>query len=221
MKKVTKTHPPKEYLEWLQENAELDCSYDALKGKPAHIALKEHLIHEQGFLCAYTGRSIDKESSHVEHIKPQTLCEGLEDVEYRNLLACFPAGGGDVSYGYGAPLKGGKWDEARFINPCTDNCEMRFSFTWKGRINPTNKDDKPAEYTMDLLQLGHTSLTAMRGGAIRGFFGFSSRSKPLSKSDALKLLLIIDKPNAQGKLRAFCFVLKQLLRKYVPPVPRS
>jgi len=107
MKKVIKTHPPKEFQDWLRDNAELDCSYSALQGKVAHVKLKEHLIHEQGFLCAYTGRSIDKGSSHVEHIKPQAICEGREDVGYRNLLACFPADGGDVSYGYGAPLKGG------------------------------------------------------------------------------------------------------------------
>lgn len=215
MKKVIKTHPPKEFRDWLRENAKLDCSYAALQGKDAHVKLKDHLIQEQGFLCAYTGRLIDKGSSHVEHIKPQTVCERREDVEYRNLLACFPADGGDISHGYGAPVKGGKWDQGRFISPCSDDCERHFKFTWAGAIKPNNEDDDPAAYTIDLLKLDHIGLKGMRGGAIKGFFGLSSRSKPLSKKEAEKLLPIIAKPDSQGKLRPFCFVLKQLLGKYV------
>ena len=215
MRKVTKTHPPKVFQDWLRENKDLDCCYTALKGTPAHIALKAHLIAEQGYLCAYTGRTISDTGSHVEHVKPQNECEGLEDVEYRNMLACFPIDGGDVTYGYGASVKGGKWDIEKFISPCSQDCERRFLFTWNGRIKPAAEDDRSAQYTISLIQLDNDALADMRRGAIKGIFGFGRGSTELSKAEAERLLLSIDTPDGSGKLRPFCFVLKQLLTKYI------
>src|SRR5690606_5450635 len=111
VKKISKKNPPKALVDWLRENQGLDQSYGALLGTPAHAALKQQLIREQGYLCAYTGRGITEDTCHVEHLKPQNRCEGREDVEYHNVLACFPADGGDVSHGYGAPVKAGWWEE--------------------------------------------------------------------------------------------------------------
>lgn len=215
MNKVTKTHPPKEFQDWLRNNEDLDRSYKALQGKDAHTKLKRKLLHEQGYLCAYTGRRIQDESSHVEHIKPQNMCEGTEDIDYKNLLACFPRDGGDTSHGYGAPVKGGDWDQEKFVSPCSEGCERRFAFSWKGKIAASADDDEAVDYTIELLELNHSSLESMRSGAIKGFFGFSSQSRALSKADAEKLLPIIDAPDGEGRLRPFCFVLKLLLTKYL------
>lgn len=215
MRRVTKTHPPQELLEWLEANKELDRSYDALKGTDAFKALKSKLLKEQGFLCAYTGRRVDEDGSHVEHIKPQTKCEGLEDVEYRNVLGCFPEDGGDVSHGYGAPVKGGDWDPELFVSPCSEDCERRFKFTWKGKISAANPEDSGAAYTIGLIKLDHDRLTDMRWKAISGFFGFSGKSTKLTTEEAQELLGKIDLPNSSGHLRAFCFVLKQLLPKFI------
>ena len=216
MKRVTKSHPPSEFQDWLRDNANLDCSYAALQGKEAHRALKRHLLKEQGYLCPYTGRAISNQTSHVEHIKPQSRCTNGEDVEYRNMLACFPADGGDTSYGYGAPVKGSRWNQGKFINPCQQDCERRFVFTWNGKIKPTAEGDSSAHYTISTIRLDHSALQSMRHSAIKGFFGFGRRVKPLSIEKAKLLLPKIDKLAASsGELRPFCFVLKQLLPKYI------
>ncbi|MBE3868087.1 TIGR02646 family protein [Vibrio parahaemolyticus] len=145
MKKITKTHQPARLRDWREANKNIDHSYDALKGKPAHKALKTQLIIEQGYLCAYTGRRIDNTSCHVEHLKPQTSCEGWEDVEYRNMVACFPENGGDTSHGYGAPIKAGWWNEREFVSPLTEECERRFAFVWSGKIKANPADNEAAK----------------------------------------------------------------------------
>ncbi|MGL4498126.1 MAG: retron system putative HNH endonuclease [Planktothrix sp.] len=226
MKRIRKTHPPKEFLDWRQDqiNKRLECTYTVLQGEP-HRVLKNYLLREQGFICAYTGVSISQEDSHIEHIKPQTVCKEipnpgksyLEDVEYRNMLACFPQDGADKSHGYGAPIKGGWWNEELFISPCQEDCEKRFIYGWRGKVSPAQENDNAANKTIDILGLNAKRLQARRYRAIVGFFGFSRKhkTKELSKQDAKRLLTMIDKPNSEGKLREFCFVFEQLLPKYI------
>ena len=176
------------------------------------------MLSEQGYLCAYTGRRIDADSSHVEHLKPQTACKGTkDDIEYRNMVACFPADGGDVSHGYGAPVKGGWWDESLFISPLCDECERRFRFSWSGHIYPHPQDDAQAATTINKIGLDTESLRKLREARIKGFFGIGVRTRhlALSKRDAEQFLGAIDRPNSQQRLQEFCFVLKQLLPKYI------
>lgn len=215
MKKISKTHPPVSFRKWLDENRLLDCSYETLVGKPAHIALKKQLLKEQGFLCAYTGLEISESTSHVEHLKPQNKCVDHEDVEYRNMVACFPYDGGNKSFGFGAPVKGGWWKPEDFISPLTEECERRFSFAWSGKIRPEPADHKGAKETIKNIGLGHENLKKLRLAAIKGFFGFGGRLAPISKREAEILLRSIDKTDNNGKFRPFCFVLKQLLPLYI------
>lgn len=217
MKRIIKSHAPTELTDWCDENKDINHTYNDLLGHDAHDALKDKLLKEQGLLCAYTGRAIKEEISHVEHIKPQTKCAEWEDVEYRNVVACFPADGGDKSYGYGAPIKGGKWDAAKFISPLVDDCERRFRFAWSGHIYPFPDDHEAAKYTIEVLKLDNEELRKLRKARIDGFFGFGTKSKirPLSIPEAKMAHANIDLVNANGQFQEFCFVLKQLLPKYI------
>lgn len=215
MRKITKTHQPVSLRDWRDENKDIDHDYRALLGSQAHIDLKQLLIAEQGSLCAYTGRRIDSTTCHVEHVKPQNRCVGWEDVEYKNVVACFPADGGDTSYGYGAPIKAGWWNQQEFISPLSHDCERRFSFVWSGKIKANLNDHVAANTTIEVIQLDNDSLTKLRKARINAFFGFSAKSKPLSVVDAQAALANIDKKDSDGKLSEFCFVLKQLLPKYI------
>ncbi len=217
MRKITKTNPPKDLCDWVIKNKGLSTfNYQGLS-KQAKDALKQKLLIEQYYLCAYTGRQISDEVSHIEHLKPQEKCAygSGEDIDYRNVVACFPAGGGDTSHGYGAPIKGSWWNEALFVSPLSEDCERRFSFAWSGRIRPEPEDHLAAKETIAHLGLDHSALDALRKAAINGFFGFGRRGGPISKKEAEILLRYIDKPDQSGKLRPFCFLLKQLLPKYL------
>jgi uncharacterized protein (TIGR02646 family) len=219
MRKIVKTHPPQELSAWREANREVNHTYSDLLGTDAHGALKSKLLHEQGWLCAYTGRAIDKESSHIEHILPQSKCAEWEDVDYRNVVACFPADGGDTSHGYGAPVKANWWEEQRFVSPLALECERRFRFAWSGHVHPNPADNENATATIEVLKLDAELLRQLRKARIDGFFGFGpkTRTRPLSISDARQVLDNIERVDQQGRLQEFCFVLKQLLPKYIEP----
>jgi uncharacterized protein (TIGR02646 family) len=214
MRKIRKTHPPPEYRSWINENRGTPSyCYDALPGE-VKGTLKRHLLKEQGWLCAYTGLQVSEESSHVEHLKPQSSCDVSEDLDYRNLVACFPADGGDVSYGYGAPVKGGWWDPARFVSPLDDSCERRFKFSWSGKIAARFADDEAAVETICQIGLDHKALTDLRDAAIHGFL-FDTRGHVIGEPEARRLLQAVDRPDGDDRLSPFCFVLKQLLQRIV------
>ena len=218
MRKITKTHPPPEDLnKWCEDNQDANHSYGDLRGTCAHKSLKVNLLKEQGYLCAYTGQKINGDLSHIEHLKPQSQCGEWEDVDYRNLVACFPKNGGDISHGYGAPVKADWWDEQLFVSPLSDDCECRFRFTFHGKICPTTEGDEGAKTTIEELRLDNEKLRGLRESRIGAFFGWSHRTstKPLSVEDANTMLKNIEQADANGQLTEFCFVLKQLLPRYI------
>ena len=96
MKHIRKNSCPHIYSNWVHSVA----GTDKARWDEVPIAMKrpllDALISEQGWLCAYTMRRIESTSSHVEHIKPQSRCRADlpgSDLEYGNLVACFPADG--------------------------------------------------------------------------------------------------------------------------------
>ena len=217
MRRIVKTHTPAKLAAWRDDNRKANHTYRDLSGTAAHAELKSRLLQEQGWLCAYTGRSIDDGSSHVEHLKPQSECEEWEDVEYRNVVACFPADGGDITYGYGAPIKASWWNEDLFVSPLSVECERSFRFVWSGHVHPNRADNEHAKKTISVLQLDAEPLRKLRKSRIDGFFGFglNTRSRPLSVADAKIALANIDRRDHSGRLREFCFTLRQLLAKFI------
>ncbi|MCA9182201.1 MAG: TIGR02646 family protein, partial [Planctomycetales bacterium] len=129
--------------------------------------LKRSLIDEQRELCAYTGIRIGIESSHIEHLTPQSHCVSGQDVSYRNLVACYPAPG--VSAEFGAVRKANWPSPAQqhlFVSPRSSECEARFSFDTTGRIQAANEADVAARETILKLGLDSQPLVRRRKQAI-------------------------------------------------------
>lgn len=58
-------------------------------GYPDKDDIREQLLEEQGHLCAYCMRRIDKEHMKIEHWYPEDRLTDAERLEYRNMLgAC-------------------------------------------------------------------------------------------------------------------------------------
>jgi len=103
MKKIKKTNPPTKYSQWIEIQNELGkkdsllFKYEDIE-REAFEDLKQKLIEEQGYLCAYTGIKIqpdtkDKDGQiietgtfHVEHLKPRTICNE-EQEKKRNIIS--------------------------------------------------------------------------------------------------------------------------------------
>ncbi|MDO4921495.1 MAG: hypothetical protein Q4E64_06690 [Phascolarctobacterium sp.] len=76
---IDKGREPRALTEYkLQEHAYYD-------GCPKS-AIRESLTAEQGNLCAYCMRRIDKDSARIEHWIPECLLTEYEKMDYRNLL---------------------------------------------------------------------------------------------------------------------------------------
>lgn len=218
MRWIKKTRAPKLLRDWIAQADQLtDFNYDFGLNSCAEAKAELHLqlVVEQFFLCAYAGVEITTETSHIEHLKPRNKCKRGEDVDYFNMVACFPVNGGDETHGFGAPFKKGWWDPANFVSPLDKNCERRFTYTWSGRMKPAVDTDKPASETIKKLQLDSKGIVEHRLKAIKGFFGFVQGRDPISLNEAVKLLSVIDRPKRDGRLTPFCFVLKRLLVVYI------
>jgi len=190
--------------------------------------LKDALLAEQGFICAYTGIRIDNDSMHIEHLKPRHHRVYLEDVRYTNLVACFPKEdeGGSSTVGFGARAKDRWWHATNFVSPLDQHCETRFRYTEGGAVRPNPVGHVPATTTIKKLNLNDKKLKQLRHAAILSFFGLNAskkrsgrKNRKMTRQEALVWQNDIDRMNTSGKLQPYCFVMKQLLPTYLANLP--
>ncbi|MDY5738287.1 MAG: retron system putative HNH endonuclease [Candidatus Onthomorpha sp.] len=84
MRKIDKGREPKE---WIEKKCTPGVDYNAIP------ELKNALLDEQGYLCAYCMQRISEDTMKVEHIKPRSKNKEL-NFEYKNLVACCKGGEG-------------------------------------------------------------------------------------------------------------------------------
>ncbi|MCP4115780.1 MAG: TIGR02646 family protein [Desulfobacteraceae bacterium] len=84
MRAIIKGRPPKELTEYrLQPDAE----YDGPNFTPVKAVIKEQLLKEQGYLCAYCMKRIDVSNMKIEHWQSQSNYSDAQ-LDYNNMLAC-------------------------------------------------------------------------------------------------------------------------------------
>lgn len=222
MRRIKKFEAPLCHTYWLNVSALTpNILYKDMETHHNHF-LKKMFLREQGFLCAYTGQEIDFDNCHIEHIKPQKVCirergknkEPREDVDCKNMIACFPSGSKTKSCKYGAILNhGDTWHSGSFVSPLDLDCESKFTFLITGKVEATNADSK-AQATISRLNLNEGELLDLRKDAILGILGMKPGMTPITSEEAQIILEDIEKP-INGKLPAFVFALKQALGEYV------
>ncbi|MFA7346079.1 MAG: retron system putative HNH endonuclease [Terrimicrobiaceae bacterium] len=178
------------------------------------------LLAEQGGLCAYTGRRIDRSSSHVEHVVAQAHCERGQGVAYDNMLACWPEPNGPHGQ-FGAHAKR-SWpspaETDQFVSPLRNGCESRFVFNQRGEIKAADAADAAAITTIQKLKLDHKLLTALRRSEIESVLG---TMRGMSLKEARKRLRGMEEAEkdldggADVQLDPYCFALKQALARFI------
>ena len=163
-------------------------------------------------------RRIDAGCSHIEHIKPETLCRAEQqgsDLEYNNLVACFPRDGMSKSYRYGAQKKDDWWDDggSSFVSPLNAVCEKRFQFNLAGEIKAVH-NRKDARITIDVLGLDHPTLEEDRKLAIEQFIYGQSGSSPLSPAQTQQAKNRILLADGDDRFRGFCVAILHALQEY-------
>jgi uncharacterized protein (TIGR02646 family) len=219
MRQISPRPEPVAFTEWRAgAQNDINYGYQLIPGELRGI-VKDALIAEQRGLCAYTGIRIDASSSHTEHLLPQAHCRrGQEDVEYRNMVACYPApGAGHVPFG---ALRKGSWPSREqqhlFVSPRSTGCENRFIFSLQGRISVAAHDEAAGE-TVKPLGLDNKRLEDLRKAAISATLELGVKKAALLdlRSTRKRLAGLEAAEIAGGMLEPFCFALKQPLRKHI------
>ena len=223
MKYIRKKGCPHGYAQWCRSVAGTDKSRWSEMPSGVKGPLLGTLLSEQGQLCAYTMRRIERGSSHIEHIKPQSRCRAElpgSDLYYVNLVACFPADGMHQQYRYGAQKKDNWWehDGAKFISPLQPKCEQRFRFDLEGEVVAVN-DHAAAMTTIEVLGLNHKSLIEDRQRAITELIYGPDGREPLSPASAQRLRRTICDLR-HGYFYEFCVALKDALSEYLSTIKK-
>lgn len=186
--------------------------------------IKRALVEEQGGLCAYTGIEIDLDSCHIEHLRPRTCWDDDSDVEYTNMVACFPRNPGDRGENFGATAKDRRsnwpcteeeWN--RFVTPLENRCEHCFLYETDGSISAEGENPS-AEETIQQLRLHDSELEDRRKRAIEGFIEtFSQMDRDALITAIRKKVQQLERRYQQtepGRLRAFIFVITRAVRHH-------
>lgn len=195
-------------------------TYREMRRDPAVLeAVEDRLLTEQGCLCAYTGRRLDRENFHIEHLLPQNPPTGTfyhgHDTDYQNMVACWPEPNRPSEPEYGAVPKRnwpGPDQVASFLSPLLPRAGIAFRFKLTGEIAAANPADAAAAATLEKLHLDHKELVALRRSALIG--ALTPKGKLLSRPQLQKLVREMTNDEASlaagnnVRLRAFCFVIK-------------
>jgi uncharacterized protein (TIGR02646 family) len=217
MKNIQKNGCPPKYVQWCKEVAGTEKEdYNELPAAEKQF-LFDALIEEQSSICGYTMKRIDRDRAHIEHIKPQSLCRADRkgsDLDYGNLIACYPRDGMKDKYRYGAQHKGDWWenDGKDFVSPLDHDCENHFHFGLNGIV--TSFDDAGAT-TIRVLALNHKSLIEERKRVIEEYIYGQDKKDPLSLAKATQLLSNICNQDGAGRYYEFAIAIKYALQQYL------
>lgn len=205
MKFIQKLSDPNELIEWKkkQQEAGVNCNYSCFQN-PEKKIVHVSLLTEQGYLCCYCCKRLDKNSSHIEHFAAQSKTDDDLSVDYRNLHASCG------SAQHWPPCCGNHRENNKIpISPLDEQCESYFTYTSEGNIaaieaHPRQTD---AERTIRVLNLNFYDLQKSREEAFDALTG-------LSDDDAEKLLKQCYEKDEDGRFRPFCAAVANYIMQY-------
>ncbi len=216
MKYIRKGASPRQITEWfnaqpVENGKRINCRYEQLDPDVKRI-VEQQLLEEQGWLCCYTGMSINGNNYHIEHLIPQSVSKRQgthEDVDYQNMLAAYPK----EKCPFGAKFRE---DNPVPITPLQPICEYKFRFDLEGRITGVDED---ANSTVKCLNLDHEMLDEMRKAAIdEALFPNHHRLSPTQIN-----VIVRDYCSRNGSRRfpKFCFVVAQAAQQLLEKIDRE
>jgi hypothetical protein len=241
MRAIIKAGEPHALLNWKRDNAEFP---ENLKYGRANFPSEEvrcSLLTEQHYLCAYTLQRLKTpaqcealefktaHSCHIEHLLPQCreklhLANKVvkfftfgEDIDYKNMVACYPDSRNKIHCDYGAKFKDDydPYEDGLFVFPHAAAVEHHFLFTADGHISGQTPE---GINTVNVLKLDHPELIARRAAAIDG--AIRPRNKEISAAEARRLAKEIMQPLPDGSMRAFCVAIKQVAVKHAEKIEK-
>lgn len=207
MKKITKSHEPKE---WTEYRLTPGVKYNPIP------ELREALLKEQGYLCAYCMRRIptqdgnSNETSRIEHLKSRRNHPELQ-LDYSNMVICCPGAIDGVNF-HCDKLKG---ENDVSFNIFDEHFISTISYSSKdGTIRSSNKIYNKEMNV--LLNLNHPSLKLNRYHVLRGVIEvLKKQSKKTDWNSAIinKMLEKWSQKDGEGFYKPYCGIVQWFLNK--------
>jgi uncharacterized protein (TIGR02646 family) len=172
MKHSHKGPQPIEFTGWLAEHQnDRNLSWKLLN---KFYEIKQSIIKslrvEQGYVCAYCGRSlkIDGSDSHIEHFWPRDFYKN-RTFDYLNLFAsCGKKPTENIPKTCGHAKDNWHDPNNQDLIPSHPDCERRFRYDSTGQIKEKRKDDALASRAIIALNLDEDALKHERSVLIAG-----------------------------------------------------
>ncbi len=224
MRYIEKNEPPQALLFWKAQRNAAAQSLDfaelgrvEMNGEMVDVkkAIKSQRLKDQGFLCAYTMLRITADTSHIEHLIPQSLSRiekhREQTVEYGNMVVCYPGKESKGCIEFGATYRG---DALLAVTPRDPKCEILIQYHQNGTVT----SDEPAVERMlneEVLNLNAPTLKDRRKD-IFDQHGVGLRSdKPLKIREAERFVNSVMSQNAKGERPPFCVALAHAALKHI------
>lgn len=208
MKHISKQNSPISFEDWKSQKGR-DAKY---KNIPQNIKdeLKNSLLTEQNGLCCYCGLSINSQTSHIEHFKPQSQFN-KQALNYNNLHAsCIGKAYFDSEFEeleFCGHAKSDWYDPSLLVSPLDSNCESYFIYNYNGSVQDNNHT--AAKETIEKLHLDKYLLRSQREEAIDGIMSTIDID---DTDDIVDTIRFLESPDEKGNLSSFSFVITQLLK---------
>jgi uncharacterized protein (TIGR02646 family) len=182
---------------------------------PEKRELHDALLREQGYICCYCGMRITRESSHIEHLKPQSATDPDLSIDYTNVLASCQREREPKKPIHCGVAKDDWYDENLLVSPLKANCSEFFIYTDDGQILEADAVDKKAAAatTIDRLCLNIPKLIAVRKEVIKNLL-VDIDIEELTDEETQKLLQGFEKPDTNGRYDEFCAAIAYILKQY-------
>ena len=236
MRHIAKEPEPTAFSHWkAQTNEDWQPSWDILQN-PEKRAVKQALLVEQGYLCAYCCQSVEDATSHIDHVVPGRRPEDPHALDYGNMIVSGPGEpeeGADYPQDASRPpelihcghAKGEWYDPALFVDPRDPACEHAFTFTATGRIRVADAapTSEAARETIDHLNLDCAPLRRQRAAAIAveldRLATLLEVQGTLSRADITARIDRLRKRNDDGRFAPFAPAILDILGQRAATLP--
>lgn len=206
MRKIEKNAEPRE---WTKYRLTPGVDYQAIR------ELRDSLLKEQGYICAYCMRRIptkdenSNETSRIDHILCRTKHDELKLV-YQNMVICCP---GAIDNDFHCDKLKGE-DDITF-NLFHDSFISTISYKTKdGKMKSSNTEFNSE--IDNLLNLNHPLLRKNRQQTLFGAIQFLNRKKKAwRKSEVQKLLASWNNKDKDGQFKPYCGIITWYLNKKI------
>lgn len=199
----------KEPPSWTKHRLTAGATYEATPD------LRESLLEDQGYICAYCMRRIpvaDKgtaETTRIEHITPQSHLTKEEALDYSNMVICCPGAIASVSKKE-CHCDRHKAELPISFTPFDQNFINTLSYTTDGTIKSSN-----ADYDKDINEVLNLNIALLKANrkAVRKQLITSLGKREWKKVDLEKILKAYSEKDSEGKKKEYCGVVIEFLTK--------